>query len=363
MYPVFNPSVTASFGGAEVQLFLLANAIKSLRPELSVHFLVADYGQSSSWTSESGITLHRSINFSASLLQQLITFCRAMVRVEHETVVQRAISPFTPVIFALTKLLGGRFVYMVACDAEVDGTHSVLRGAVTQRLFKWTLKYSDVVIAQNTFQYEQIVARIGRKPITLRNGFILTPYKPNVDRTKVLWVGRNDWQKRPELMIDIMRELQWIDFVMVCNPAMDDRSASFMAVREAASALSNCTFIELLDFAAMNELYADTRVLVNTSVSEGFPNTYIQAAMQSVPIVSLEANPDDILHRYAMGYCTYGDIEALKQRLVEFCANDDLTTTMGRNGHEYVAKNHDITKQAQQFISLLFPELAGSKDV
>jgi hypothetical protein len=53
--------------------------------------------------------------------------------------------------------------------------------------------------------------------------------------------------------------------------------------------------------AEVNELLARTHVFVNTSLHEGFPNTFIQAWMREVPVVSLHINPDGIFDSEAIG--------------------------------------------------------------
>ena len=154
-------------------------------------------------------------------------------------------------------------------------------------------------------------------------------------------------------MIEIMRELYWIDFVMVCNPALDEYSGEYVELCRTASSLPNCTFYSQLSFSATDQLFTTIRLLVNTSVSEGFPNTFLQAAMHSVPIVSIAANPDEILNRFSMGFCTNGDVESLKQILKQLVEDDALAESIGRNGYEYVAANHDVTAQAQVLMQLL----------
>lgn len=354
---MFDRTIKASFGGAEVQLYLLSLAIVEQYPDLELHFIVADYGQAETVTTPNGISLHRSIDFSKSILHNMLVFAKTFLACDHELVVQRAVSPFTPIICLLTRLLRGQFVYMVAHDAEVDGTHLFLRNPMIRWMFKWMLRNADRVVVQNEYQKERAMDLCRHQPLMLRNGYKLLEYHPNVGRSTILWIGRNDWQKQPDVMIKIMEELTHLEFVMICNPSMDVRSDDFVRIEKMASALPNCTFFDAVDYDEMLKMYSNARMIVNTSVSEGFPNTFIQAAMCAVPIVSLNANPDQILSRYEIGFCVDGDVEMMKERLKLLHQDNLLVERLGRNAYRYVTENHDITRQAVQLISDVLPEL------
>jgi glycosyltransferase involved in cell wall biosynthesis len=51
----------------------------------------------------------------------------------------------------------------------------------------------------------------------------------------------------------------------------------------------------------VNELLARAHIYVNTSLFEGFANTFIQAWMRDVAVVSLHVNPDGVFDREGVG--------------------------------------------------------------
>jgi glycosyltransferase involved in cell wall biosynthesis len=102
----------------------------------------------------------------------------------------------------------------------------------------------------------------------------------------------------------------------------------------------------------MQEYYIQSSVFVNTSVVEGFPNTFLEAWTHCVPVVSLMIDPDEIICENKLGFHSKTfqqmivDIECLLQ-------NDGLRNEMALNGRKYIRESHDVKKITDQFINLL----------
>jgi len=74
----------------------------------------------------------------------------------------------------------------------------------------------------------------------------------------------------------------------------------FLDVRLAAAAKANVSFHGPLSYWDTNELYGRAKLLVNTSDVEGFPNSYLQAWIRGVPVVTL-IDPDNVIEREGLG--------------------------------------------------------------
>lgn len=68
------------------------------------------------------------------------------------------------------------------------------------------------------------------------------------------------------------------------------------------SALENLEYLGECSLDEVNKILANAHIFVNTSTYEGFPNTYIQAWMRKVSVVSLNINPDNIIDRNRIGF-------------------------------------------------------------
>jgi glycosyltransferase involved in cell wall biosynthesis len=71
-------------------------------------------------------------------------------------------------------------------------------------------------------------------------------------------------------------------------------------VAEAAAALPNLQFHGQVRFGATGALFANARLFVNTSAFEGFPNTYLQAWANGVPVIAT-FDPDGVIAGHGLG--------------------------------------------------------------
>ena len=67
---------------------------------------------------------------------------------------------------------------------------------------------------------------------------------------------------------------------------------------------SNLQYLGEVSQDEVNRRLREGHILVNTSRYEGFSNTFVQAWMRRVPVVSLTVDPDNILVRENIGFCS-----------------------------------------------------------
>ena len=94
-------------------------------------------------------------------------------------------------------------------------------------------------------------------------------------------------------------------------------------------------------------------VLVNTSLYEGFPNTFIQALKNKTPILSLNVNPDDFLTKNEIGFFCRNDFTQMENNLKLLLQNKELYESYSKNAFLYVKNNHNIEEIAKEWIKLI----------
>jgi glycosyltransferase involved in cell wall biosynthesis len=74
--------------------------------------------------------------------------------------------------------------------------------------------------------------------------------------------------------------------------------------------------------------------------------------MRQVPVVSLNADPDNILVREGLGFNSI-TFERLSQDVKLLIENRELREKMGKRAQQYAHENHSVDKMANCFLSLI----------
>jgi glycosyltransferase involved in cell wall biosynthesis len=109
--------------------------------------------------------------------------------------------------------------------------------------------------------------------------------------------------------------------------------------------LQNLTFVEHVPFLEIEAYFRAASLFVNTSVQEGFPNTFVQAWMHGTPVVSLSVDPGSVMSRHGIGIPCAGSPASLETALASLLADRPLRERLSRDAYAYAHKHHDIRRQ------------------
>ena len=121
--------------------------------------------------------------------------------------------------------------------------------------------------------------------------------------------------------------------------------------------LKNLILIPKVHFSLIDDYFENAKIFINTSIHEGFPNTFIQALKNRTPIVSLNVNPDNFLNIYKCGFYCEDDFSQLLKNVKELLHNKKLYEDFSKNAYFYAKNNHDlkmISSQWKQLINYLY---------
>lgn len=351
-YHYFNSRVNSKFGGAELQLYYLATELAK-DERFDIRFVVGDFGQPD-FEIKKNVKLYKFFNPKKNLkyIRAIFGFWRLwklLKKINANVYIQRAAGLETGEVALFCKLNKTKFIYMVAHDEDVGVKMPTyfskgLVNWIRWWLFKMGLKIADLVIIQNEKQMTDLKKNHNKIGI-LRQSAHIVPEEKNIDVSKkesILWVARGDDWKQPELFLKLAIELPNEKFIMIMPESGDKKF--FKNIKEKAKKISNLKFIDYVPFNKIDDYFLKAKIFINTSRTEGFPNTFVQAAKNKTPILSLNVNPNGMFEKFNIGKCANNNFEQLKIDLKEFLENKELWQEMSENCYKYAKKNHDIKK-------------------
>ena len=171
----------------------------------------------------------------------------------------------------------------------------------------------------------------------------------------VLWVNNFRGFKRPEIVVDIARQMPHVRFAMI-GGRMPGFEKLFKRVMTDAQKLPNLDFIGAVPYSEVNSYFSRAKLFLNTSDSEGFPNSYLQAWIRGVPVVSY-FDPDGLIQSLGIGKKTDSQND--------FCApidsllkSPERINEIGARAREYTNANYSPPAIVQHYQNL-FEEKFG----
>jgi glycosyltransferase involved in cell wall biosynthesis len=147
------------------------------------------------------------------------------------------------------------------------------------------------------------------------------------------------------------------EFRMIGGPGDGEREL-YDSIKVRADATKNVRFLGFLPFERTEEQFDQASVFVNTSESEGFPNTFLQAWSRGVPSVSfvdagarLDRNPVGLLVR---------SFDEMLAAVRSVAADDAFRVREGQRCAAYVERNHSPDRIVELY-ERVFAEMAPSR--
>jgi glycosyltransferase involved in cell wall biosynthesis len=257
------------------------------------------------------------------------------------------------------KKFGGKSIWHVANAPDVTPTPlmPLLRrplDLLERKLIDFAIRHSTLVLTQVGYQSILLKKHYRRDSVIMTN--LLPQPKETLDKTgcfTVLWIANFKGAKQPEKFIrlaEAFADNKNIRFVMIGRPA---KASSYQQPLEnQIKKLTNLEYIGEQPMASVNQMLAKSHVLVNTSQYEGFSNTFVQAWMRKVPVISLMVNPDGILTKEKTGFCS-GTLKQLTKDVKTLFKNPALRDEMGLKAQAYAFEHHCYENNKGRFLNLI----------
>jgi glycosyltransferase involved in cell wall biosynthesis len=277
---------------------------------------------------------------------------RALSKIRPRLIYQRVGGAYTGICAFYARRHGIPLIWHVAHDTDVarrslDPGRNFLR----VRLEKWALNFgvrrADCVVVQTQHQARLLEKNFARTADAVIPNFHPAP-RELLDKSgavTVVWIANLKPWKQPEVFARLARSLRdchGVNFVMVGAAAGAGANQAWQqSLMTDIAAAPNLEYVGPKSHSEVNELLARAHIFVNTSAHEGFPNTFIQAWLRDVAVVSLNVDPDGVLDGKQVGIIAHSE-PALCQSGRRLIEDAGARAAFVRRAREHALLHHSL---------------------
>ena len=272
-------------------------------------------------------------------------------KIEPDVIYQRGLQSYTGFSAYYAKRNNCKFVFHIAHDYDVTPSISsklskhLLLKYIEKKIGEYGLKNADSIIAQTHHQSDLLKHNYGRQvtaKIPNSHPVAKELIEKEVTPIKVVWIANFKPMKRPEMFVQLAEDLKDLSNVKFIMIGRSGEPKLYNALHNRINQLPNLQYMGERTLDEVNSVLASSHIFVNTSIAEGFPNTFIQAWMRHVPVVSASVNTDGVFNDAGIGFCN-GTYQGMKEAVVKLVNDADLRKLMGDNASTYALEHHSLS--------------------
>jgi glycosyltransferase involved in cell wall biosynthesis len=210
----------------------------------------------------------------------------AMRRADADVYYQRASGVHTGLVAAFARRYQRVSVFAATHDHDFRPDPPSLRLRRDRMIFSWGIRRVTRVVTQTERQQALCSEVFGRESVHIDSAYGHRG-EPAAHSGVVLWVANAKRHKRPHLFLELAARLPQYRFRLVGGPAdQAEERRYFEELQARAKVLPNVEMTGYVPYAEIESMFDGAAVFVNSSVGEGFPNTFMQAWSRGIPTVS-----------------------------------------------------------------------------
>lgn len=354
-YPVLNPQkYTGYFGGESVQQILLAKAFCDIGYDVSM--IVKDHGQLNgelinglrvwkTYKETDGIPVLRFV------YPRMTSILSALKTTSADIYYQSCAGMLTGVVAWFCRRYHRKFVFRLAHDSDCIPGKQIISLARDRKIYEYGLRHADLIAAQGIKQVDLLHKNYRLHSIPI-NMAVELPAETEISARDIdiLWVNNLRSFKRPELVLKLAHLLPEYRIVMIGGPVPGCESL-YEEIRTQARHVSNIEFLGSIPYNQVNNYFSRSRLFVNTSECEGFPNSFLQAWVRGVPVVSF-FDPDGLIAKETLG-AVPKDITHMARFAGLLLRDDKQRSAMAEKCRQFVVENYSPLAVARSYDSLI----------
>lgn len=340
--------------GEAIQQALLARALRDLGLEVCAVFNTRD-GDIDEVVD--GIRLRSAFNRHAGipvvrfLYPRATGVFRALIAVDADVYMQSPAGALTGLTAAFCQWKKRKFIFRVASDVDCVPGKQLIMYRRDRRIFEYGLKHADALVVQSKLQKQLLEKNYGLKS-TVVNMVVERPGEDlDVQRDiDVLWISNLNPIKRADRVLALASQMADVRFTII-GGVVSGNEAYYVDIERKAAMLPNVSFLGQMSYRTTNQYLARSKLFLNTSDIEGFPNTFLQAWVRKVPVVSF-FDPDGIIERERLGRRAESEDE-MRIAIRELLRDTESRNRIGNGAYEYAFRNFSPSSTAKRYLKLI----------
>jgi glycosyltransferase involved in cell wall biosynthesis len=341
------------FGGAELQMTLLANEL--IKKSYDVSFITFEKS-SKSIEKVNNIKIYNPFSSRGrgyTFLRPIYVFklLKLLNNINADIYIQKGKTPLTGILAFFSKLKNKAFLYISSSEKHVNENLKIRSiKEIENLIYSFGVRNCNQIICQTNNQKRLLKQNIGKEGKVIKNLFLPPKIKHKSNNTsilKVLWIGRIVAEKKAELYLQLAKSIPEFKFLMIGGPSASNPKY-YNKIKNEAKKIDNLEFLGFIPHNKINKYYEESSVLVNTSPKEGFPNIFLEAWGNKIPVITLEFDPDGIISEYKLGFHSE-NFQSLINNTYKLLNDKNIRERMGNNAREYIEKEHDTNKIINQY--------------
>jgi glycosyltransferase involved in cell wall biosynthesis len=345
-YPLIKKTSGELVGGAELQQVLIGKELDVRGYAVSYITLDHDQGLVSKAGPFNVFSTFKSAKGVPGLrffYPRLVKIWQALNRSNSDIYYCRCAGFLLGVVVLWARLNKKIVIFCGAIDSDFDPKNIQLKHCRDKIIYYWGLKRCSAIVVQNGEQ------KIDLKKNFQRNGFIIHNGMDKIEkvsslRNSILWVANIKAKKNPNAFIDLVKRLPGENFVMVGGKTKGQERLYDYVIRE-SKMLPNLKFWGGLPLEETEKEFDKAKLFVNTSFWEGFPNTFLQAWRQGIPVISF-IDPDGLIAKHSLGQVVKNNEDMFDNVKMFLCQNSNKQSEIIKT---YFDENLVIEKQVDKY--------------
>lgn len=179
-------------------------------------------------------------------------------------------------------------------------------------------------------------------------------------KKQVIFLGRLEAQKRAWLFCEVAKRMPEYEFYVMGKFFRDEENNKKPLLPYLNNDIPNLLFTGHLEGDEKEKLIKESRILLNTSIWEGIPISWLEALQYGTSVVSCLDN-ENLPSRFGayVGEILgdgYDNVDLFIPVIQELMENDELYSRKAQSAIEYIRENHNIEKFIEDMRNVIITE-------